>query len=145
MGLYPHNQAAHRTALSILSETGKTAVIHPTGTGKSFIGFKSAGERTKKLNVLRMNWLTVAERTWYRYYDMAARYKRKYGHLDVPVAYRESGRKLGQWVESQKQRYEDGKLTAEQILRLRELGTAWAAEKRTVDFAAVHTCAGVRV
>lgn len=42
MGIYlfEHNQTAYESALSLLAETGKAAVIHPTGTGKSFIGFK---------------------------------------------------------------------------------------------------------
>ena len=38
--LFEHNQAAYDAAVSMLSEAGKAAVIHPTGTGKSFIGFK---------------------------------------------------------------------------------------------------------
>jgi superfamily II DNA or RNA helicase len=40
--LYEHNQKAYEAALSLMDETGKAAVIHPTGTGKSFIGFKLA-------------------------------------------------------------------------------------------------------
>ena len=38
--LFPHNENAYLAALAMLRETGKAAVIHPTGTGKSFIGFK---------------------------------------------------------------------------------------------------------
>lgn len=38
--LYEHNESAYRAALDMLKETGKAAIIHPTGTGKSFIGFK---------------------------------------------------------------------------------------------------------
>lgn len=38
--LYKHNEEAYEAALSMLSETGKAAIVHPTGTGKSFIGFK---------------------------------------------------------------------------------------------------------
>ena len=38
--LYEHNQIAYESALAMLAETGRAAVIHPTGTGKSFIGFK---------------------------------------------------------------------------------------------------------
>ena len=38
--LYPHNQTAYDAAVAMLTETGKAAIIHPTGTGKSFIGFK---------------------------------------------------------------------------------------------------------
>ncbi len=38
--LFEHNQTAYDAVLSMLSEKKKAAVIHPTGTGKSFIGFK---------------------------------------------------------------------------------------------------------
>ena len=40
MVLFRHNEEAYEAALSMLSETGKAAIVHPTGTGKSFIGFK---------------------------------------------------------------------------------------------------------
>lgn len=38
--LYAHNQAAYQAALAMLQSKGRAAVIHPTGTGKSFIAFK---------------------------------------------------------------------------------------------------------
>ncbi len=38
--LFEHNKTAYDSAVSMLSDTGKAAIIHPTGTGKSFIGFK---------------------------------------------------------------------------------------------------------
>lgn len=38
--LFEHNQAAFNAALEMLGDTGKAAVVHPTGTGKSYIGFK---------------------------------------------------------------------------------------------------------
>ena len=38
--LYEHNEKAYGLVMAMLSETGKAAVVHPTGTGKSFIGFK---------------------------------------------------------------------------------------------------------
>ena len=37
ISLYPHNASAYEAAVSMLAETGKAAVVHPTGTGKSFI------------------------------------------------------------------------------------------------------------
>ena len=40
ISLFPHNETAYESAEEMLAETGKAAVIHPTGTGKSFIGFK---------------------------------------------------------------------------------------------------------
>lgn len=44
IALYPHNQKAYENVLCLLEETGRAAVIHPTGTGKSFIAFKLAEE-----------------------------------------------------------------------------------------------------
>ena len=38
--LFKHNQEAYESAVAMLAETGKACIIHPTGTGKSFIGFK---------------------------------------------------------------------------------------------------------
>ena len=42
--LFKHNQKAYESAVALLNETGKAAIIHPTGTGKSFIGFKLCEE-----------------------------------------------------------------------------------------------------
>jgi len=39
--LFPHNQTAYEAAIQRLSENGRAAVIHPTGTGKSFVAFNS--------------------------------------------------------------------------------------------------------
>ena len=38
--LFSHNMQAYRAVLDMLSRNRKAAVIHPTGTGKSFIAFK---------------------------------------------------------------------------------------------------------
>ena len=55
--LFPHNENAYLAALSMLRETGKAAVIHPTGTGKSFIGFKLCEDHPDK----RICWLSPSE------------------------------------------------------------------------------------
>ena len=55
--LYSHNEQAYRAALSMLAETGKAAIVHPTGTGKSFIGFKLCEDNPDK-TVL---WLSPSE------------------------------------------------------------------------------------
>lgn len=44
IGLFAHNQKAYESALQMLEDEHKTAVIHPTGTGKSFIGFQFVDE-----------------------------------------------------------------------------------------------------
>ena len=48
MHLYAHNQTAYEAAVRMLSERGKAAVIHPTGTGKSFVGFKLCEDNPDK-------------------------------------------------------------------------------------------------
>ena len=55
--LYPHNESAYHAALTMLRETGKAAVIHPTGTGKSFVGFKLCENFPEK----RICWLSPSE------------------------------------------------------------------------------------
>ena len=46
--LYEHNLAAYNAAVLMLNNTGKAAIIHPTGTGKSFIGFKLCEDNPDK-------------------------------------------------------------------------------------------------
>ena len=57
ISLYPHNAAAYEAAVSMLHDTGKAAVIHPTGTGKSFIAFKLCEDNPDK----RICWLSPSE------------------------------------------------------------------------------------
>lgn len=46
--LFEHNQKAYDSAVAMMAATGKAAVIHPTGTGKSFIAFKLCEDNPKK-------------------------------------------------------------------------------------------------
>ena len=55
--LFAHNKRAYEAALNLMEETGKAAVIHPTGTGKSFIAFKLAKEHTNA----KILWLAPSE------------------------------------------------------------------------------------
>ena len=55
--LFEHNRIAYEAAISLLKDTGKAAIIHPTGTGKSFIGFKLCEDNPEK-TVL---WLSPSE------------------------------------------------------------------------------------
>lgn len=50
MQLFEHNQTAYNAVVVMLAETGKAAVIHPTGTGKSFIGFKLCEDKVDLIN-----------------------------------------------------------------------------------------------
>ena len=55
--LFEHNRIAYEAAVAMLASTGKAAIIHPTGTGKSFIGFKLCEDSPEK-TVL---WLSPSE------------------------------------------------------------------------------------
>ena len=48
LGLYEHNEKAYNNAVKMLERTNKAAIIHPTGTGKSFIGFKLCADNPEK-------------------------------------------------------------------------------------------------
>ena len=38
--LFEHNEKAYHAAVRIMNQYGKAAIVHPTGTGKSYIAFK---------------------------------------------------------------------------------------------------------
>ena len=46
--LFRHNQEAYEAAVAMLAEKGRAAVIHPTGTGKSFIAFQLCADNPDK-------------------------------------------------------------------------------------------------
>ncbi len=55
--LFEHNQKAYEAAMSMLEEEGMAAIIHPTGTGKSFIAFKMAEDHPDA----RICWFSPSE------------------------------------------------------------------------------------
>ncbi len=55
--LYKHNQKAYKAAVSLMDRTGRAAVIHPTGTGKSFIAFQLCIDNAEKT----ICWLSPSE------------------------------------------------------------------------------------
>ena len=57
ISLFAHNKTAYEAALTMLCEVGKAAIIHPTGTGKSFIGFKLCEDHPDSL----VCWLSPSE------------------------------------------------------------------------------------
>ena len=57
ISLFPHNQKAYDSLLEMLETERRACIIHPTGTGKSFIGFKYCEDHPEK-SVL---WLSPSE------------------------------------------------------------------------------------
>ena len=57
MELFQHNRTAYDNAFAMMAQTGKAAIIHPTGTGKSFIAFQLALDNPEK----RICWMSPSE------------------------------------------------------------------------------------
>lgn len=57
LSLFEHNQTAYDSVVQMLNQTGKAAVIHPTGSGKSFIAFKICEQNPDKT----VCWLSPSE------------------------------------------------------------------------------------
>ena len=57
MQLFEHNQKAYTAAVAMLQKEGKAAIVHPTGTGKSFIAFQLAQDQVDK----KILWLAPSE------------------------------------------------------------------------------------
>ena len=55
--LFEHNEKAYRAAVQMMEECGKAAIVHPTGTGKSYIAFKLIEEHP----VDTIFWLSPSE------------------------------------------------------------------------------------
>ena len=73
--LFEHNKTTYESAVAMLAETGKAAVIHPTGTGKSFIGFKLCEDNPDKI----VCWLSPS-----RYIFRTQIENLRYAGFDVP-------------------------------------------------------------
>ncbi len=58
--LFEHNRVAYERVCELLEEGGKAAVIHPTGTGKSFIAFKLAEDHPDQSFL----WLSPSEKIY---------------------------------------------------------------------------------
>ena len=57
ISLFEHNQTAFDSAVELLDQTGKAAIIHPTGSGKSYIAFKLCEQNPDK----SVCWLSPSE------------------------------------------------------------------------------------
>jgi len=57
ISLFPHNQKAYEALLDVLEMEHRGCVIHPTGTGKSFIGFQYCEDHPRQAVL----WLSPSE------------------------------------------------------------------------------------
>ena len=68
---FERNEGAYRSAVQMLAERGRAAVIHPTGTGKSFIVFRLYADNPDK----RIVWLSPSEYIYKPGSRISARYR----------------------------------------------------------------------
>ena len=55
--LFEHNAKAYQAAVKMMQQYGKAAIVHPTGTGKSYIAFKLIEDHPDAVIV----WLSPSE------------------------------------------------------------------------------------
>ena len=55
--LFEHNEKAYHAAIRMMEQYGKAAIVHPTGTGKSYIAFKLIEDNPEKVVI----WLSPSE------------------------------------------------------------------------------------
>ena len=55
--LFEHNEKAYKSAVRMMEQYGKAAIVHPTGTGKSYIAFKLIEDNPEKVVI----WLSPSE------------------------------------------------------------------------------------
>ena len=57
LDLYEHNANAYMAAYEMMDKYGKAAIVHPTGTGKSYIAFKLIEAHPNEMII----WLSPSE------------------------------------------------------------------------------------
>ena len=55
--LFEHNEKAYHAAVRMMNQYGKAAIVHPNGTGKSYIAFKLIEDNSEKVVI----WLSPSE------------------------------------------------------------------------------------
>jgi len=94
---------------------------------------KLDAERIQRLEELGFVWDPFAE-NFENYFAALVKYKEEFGHLRVAAPHKtHDGLALGAWVGSLRQNYKQGKLDAERIRRLDEIGFLWEPSEKTTS------------
>ena len=79
--LFEHNEKAYHAAIRMMEQYGKAAIVHPTGTGKSYIASKmTLGEAIVRGILPTPNYVT----TVYQYQKDLAKYQARVDNLRTP-------------------------------------------------------------
>ena len=113
----------------MLSERGRAAVVHPTGTGKSFIGFKLCENNPDRV----VCWLSPSRYIYQTRLKNLAETLNVFQHLEEYVrtygleslthtSVCSDGYKLGNWYGNCKRKYKSGTMEQQYIDRFAALG-----------------------
>lgn len=86
-----------------------------------------SSEQVEQLNGIDFNWAKQADsfqQNWNNNFDKLKQFKRKHGHMKVPITYEEDPA-LAIWVAEQRKLYRKEKLSDDRKNRLDELGMIW--------------------
>lgn len=92
---------------------------------------KLTAERIRRLDEIGFAWgaenvhiRRAMEKTWSQHYAELKRFKKRFGHFDVPATWPENPR-LPNWLSQQRRDLRSGTLSAEHKARLEEVGFTW--------------------
>merc|ERR1712238_388498 len=89
---------------------------------------KLNADQIKRLEEIGVVW-DVLKQQWVNYYNLLVKYKDRAGDCNVPQSHQEDGENLGKWLYVQRQAKRKGKLNADKIKRLDEIGVVWSFKK----------------
>ena len=95
------------------------------GIRKQYVDGKLSDEKKVLLEQIGMEWNSVLIRKWMAYYEQAKLFYEENGHLTVPHDYVADDLKLGVWISSQRESYQIGRLSEEQVNLLNSIGMSW--------------------
>lgn len=82
-------------------------------------------EHVNALNVIGMEWGSVLDSVWNETWKLAKEYYEANGNLLVPDSFQIGGIDLGKWTAYQRSRKKNGRLSAERVAKLNEIGMVW--------------------
>ncbi len=114
--------------ISLLEQIGMIWHIHDTRTNISKTNPSPANRREVK---------------WFEKYQLAVSYYKEHGHLIIPRHYIVNDIKLGNWLNSQRTLYKEGKLSQDQITLLERIGMIWSINNNQKDIKTVCISYGI--
>lgn len=82
-------------------------------------------EQVNALNAIGMEWGSVLDSAWNETWKLAKEYYEANGNLLVPDSFQIGGIDLGKWTAYQRSRKKNGRLSAERVAKLNEIGMVW--------------------